>query len=46
MGARAPEPIVKISEGTPAMFNNKELADRMAGVFRQVLGEKNVDVES
>jgi hippurate hydrolase len=39
---RAPEPEISISEGTPAMFNNPELAAKLAGVFRRELGDENV----
>lgn len=42
MGAGAPEPIVKISEGTPSLYNNDELAARLAKVFRRTIGEENV----
>ena len=37
---RAPE--VRISEGTGSMYNNPELSERLAGVFKQALGEENV----
>ena len=40
----APEPEVKISEGTPALNNDAELAERMATVFSQAIGEENVSV--
>lgn len=42
IGAGAPEPIVKISEGTPSLYNNDELAARLAPVFRRTIGEENV----
>lgn len=42
MGAGAPDPIVRVSEGTPSLYNNDELAARLAGVFRKVVGEENV----
>ena len=41
-GARAPEPKVEISEGTPAMFNDAELAGRLAPVFEKVVGKERV----
>jgi len=41
-GARAPEPTIKISEGTPALFNDEKLAERLGDVFRKQLGEANV----
>jgi hippurate hydrolase len=41
-GARAVEPTVKVSEGTPALFNDEDLAERLGPVFRGVLGEENV----
>ncbi|HEU4794545.1 MAG TPA: amidohydrolase [Pyrinomonadaceae bacterium] len=37
---RAPE--VKVSEGTGSTYNDPELLERLAGVFRKVLGEENV----
>jgi hippurate hydrolase len=40
--ANAPAPEIKVSEGTPALFNNEALGKRMAGVFRSVLGEDRV----
>lgn len=41
--ARAPEPDVMVSEGTPSLWNDHELTDRIATVFRSVLGEANVE---
>lgn len=38
----APEPTVEVSEGTPAMFNDKDLVERLTPVFRRVLGEERV----
>ncbi|MEX0938149.1 MAG: amidohydrolase [Pirellulales bacterium] len=40
--AGAPEPEIAISEGTPSLFNDEELAARMRGVFEQALGEAHV----
>jgi hippurate hydrolase len=40
----APEPEVTVSHGTPALFNDKELAARVTQVLRQTLGEANVTV--
>ena len=37
---RAPE--VRVSEGTGPLYNNPELVERLAGVFKKVLGEENV----
>lgn len=42
VAAGAPEPKVKISEGTPSLFNDRELASRLADVFEQAVGEENV----
>jgi amidohydrolase len=39
----APEPEVNISEGTPSLYNDPELSNRVAGVLRSRLGEKKVD---
>jgi amidohydrolase len=41
-GARAPEPIVEFSEGTPSLYNDEDLVERMVPVFRKALGEKKV----
>jgi len=38
----APEPDVKISEGTPSLWNDRELAARLARVFEETVGEENV----
>jgi hippurate hydrolase len=35
-------PIVKISEGTGATYNDPVLVDRLVVAFKQVLGEENV----
>ena len=35
-------PIVKVSEGTGATYNDPQLIERLAGVFKQALGEENV----
>ena len=42
-GAGAPEPKVVFSEGTPAMFNDEQLAVRLRGVFERELGAADVD---
>jgi amidohydrolase len=42
-GAGAPEPKVVFSEGSPAMFNDEKLAERLREVFVRVLGKENVD---
>lgn len=39
----APEPKVVFTEGTPAMFNDEKLAERLRGVFQRQFGEANVD---
>ena len=44
--AGAPEPVVKVSEGTPALYNDPQLTARVVGALRRELGEANVkDVE-
>jgi amidohydrolase len=35
-------PIVKVSEGTGATYNDPQLLERLAGAFRQALGAENV----
>jgi hippurate hydrolase len=44
-GARAPEPIVTVNQAefTPALMNDTALTRRTVGMFREVLGEKNVE---
>lgn len=42
MAYGAPEPTVKVSEGTPALENDKELTERLTKVFRRAIGEENV----
>ena len=42
ISAAAPEPVVKISEGTPSLFNNEALVRRMVPVFERVVGKDNV----
>ncbi len=39
----APEPEVKISEGTPALKNDDYLTARLRNVFVKAIGEDNVD---
>ncbi|MEK6236592.1 MAG: amidohydrolase [Planctomycetales bacterium] len=40
--AAAPDPIVKISEGTPSLLNDAKLVGRVTPVFRDALGKDNV----
>ena len=42
-GAGAPDPKVVFSEGTPAMFNDEKLAERLSSVFARELGKDNVE---
>jgi hippurate hydrolase len=42
LAANAPEPVVKISEGTGAVFNNEDLTARVAATLRKALGDDNV----
>src|SRR5215213_7420508 len=35
-------PIVKVSEGTGSTYNDPQLLERLAGAFKQALGEENV----
>jgi amidohydrolase len=42
-GSGAPEPKVVYTEGTPAMFNDEKLAERLRGVFVRELGADNVE---
>jgi hippurate hydrolase len=40
--AGAPEPTIEISEGTPALHNDPELTERVAGALKRVFGEESV----
>jgi amidohydrolase len=42
-GAGAPEPKVVYTEGTPAMFNDEKLSERLRAVFIRELGADNVE---
>jgi hippurate hydrolase len=42
MGAGAEEPIIKVSEGTPSLRNDEDLAARLVPVFERALGKENV----
>lgn len=39
---RAEPPTIEISEGTPSLFNNEELAQRLGKRFVEILGAENV----
>jgi hippurate hydrolase len=41
-GARAPKPVIKVSEGTPSLWNDDKLSSRLATVFRRVVGDDKV----
>jgi metal-dependent amidase/aminoacylase/carboxypeptidase family protein len=41
-GMRAPEPEIDVSKGTPALFNDEELAAHLRGVFEDLLGADHV----
>ena len=38
----APEPTIKVSEGTPALENHAELTQRLTKVFQSAIGDENV----
>ena len=38
----APEPTVEVTEGTPAMYNDDKLVERLVPVFQKTLGEARV----
>jgi len=40
--AGAPEPEVSVSEGTPALYNDPELVERIVPIFQRVVGEENL----
>jgi hippurate hydrolase len=39
----APDPEIKVSDGTPSLYNDPKLADRVLPAIRRALGEKNVE---
>lgn len=41
-GARAPEPAIAVSEGTPALANDAPLVERVTPLLRSAVGETNV----
>jgi amidohydrolase len=41
--AGAAEPTIEVSDGTPALYNDPELIERLWPVFAELLGEKNVE---
>jgi amidohydrolase len=43
-GAGAKPPTIKVSEGTPALYNDDKLAKRLDPIFRKVVGEGNVEI--
>ncbi|MCA9147067.1 MAG: amidohydrolase [Planctomycetaceae bacterium] len=43
MGAGAAEPTIEISEGTPSLWNDEDLAARLDPVLRRVVGDENVE---
>jgi amidohydrolase len=42
--AGAPEPIVEVSEGTPALYNDPELMERVVAAIKKTLGDENVSL--
>lgn len=42
MSMGAPEPSIKVTEGTPALYNDDKLNARVEGLFRRVFGDKQV----
>jgi hippurate hydrolase len=42
VAAGAPEPVITFSDGTPATFNDEELAARLGKLFRAQLGDENI----
>ena len=42
--AGAPEPMIEISEGTPALFNDPKLTEQVATILKRELGEDKVEL--
>lgn len=40
--AGAPEPKIDVSEGTPSLYNDPQLTERLVAALKPVIGEKNV----
>ncbi len=39
----APEPVIRFAEGTPALFNDTKLTERVLPILQRVAGEANVE---
>ena len=39
----APEPLIYISKGTPALYNDPGLTERVTGILQQQLGQDNIE---
>lgn len=42
----APEPSIKIRKGTPALYNDPGLTERVTGALQQQLGQDNIEVSA
>jgi len=42
----APEPLIQISKGTPALYNDPDLTERLTNILQQQLGQDNVELSS
>jgi len=42
LAMNAPEPVIRVTEGTPALFNDEPLTARVEGIFRRVFGADRV----
>lgn len=42
----APDPVIHISKGTPALYNDPELTERVTGILQQQLGQDNIELSS
>ncbi|MFO0905359.1 MAG: amidohydrolase [Pirellulales bacterium] len=42
-GARAPQPEIKVTDGTPALYNDDKLSQRIETLFRGAFGASNVE---
>ena len=42
LSANAEEPTVTISEGTPSLWNDRDLTDRLVPIFKKAIGDDNV----
>lgn len=43
IAANASEPEIEVTEGTPALFNDENLTERVGSIFERVIGKENLE---